>query len=120
MTLVRGSTKHNNRRLTETKPDREIAGCISDIGISFTVQDLQKPNPQQIQKVFEWFAELLMNTTREVVAPGMRAAAEDIGGDDADRIFTADTRELMGFFIMLRRLMQEVSRVCRDFRSARD
>jgi len=40
----------------------------------------------------------------------MRAAAEDIGGDDADRIFTADTRELMGFFIMLRRLMQEVNR----------
>jgi len=97
-------------RLIQRQPDREIAGCISDIGISFTVQDLQKPNPQQIQKVFEWFAELLMNTTREVVAPGMRAAAEDIGGDDADRIFTADTRELMGFFIMLRRLMQEVNR----------
>lgn len=93
------------------QPDREIAGCISDIGISFTVQDLQKPNPQQIQKVFEWFAELLMNTTRDVVAPGMRVAAEDIGGDDADRIFTADTRELMGFFVMLRRLMQEVSRL---------
>jgi len=49
-----------------------------------------------------------MNTTRDVVAPGMRAASEDIAGDEADRIFTADTREMMGFFIMLRRLMLEV------------
>jgi kinetochore protein Nuf2 len=59
--------------------------------------------------VFEWFAELLMNTTREVVAPAMRAAAEDLCGDDMDRIFTADTRELMGFFVALRRLLLEVS-----------
>ena len=73
------------------------------------MQDLQKPNAQQIQKVFEWFAELLMNTTREVVAPGMRAAAEDVCGDEAERVFTADTRELMGFFMVLRRLMLEVS-----------
>lgn len=91
------------------QPDREIAGCISDIGINFSIQDLQKPNPQQIQKVFEWFAELLMNTTREVVAPAMKAAAEDLCGDEAERIFTADTRELMGFFVMLRRLLLEVS-----------
>ena len=90
-----------------TLPDKEIAGCISDIGINFTVEDLRKPNPQQIQKVFEWFAELLTNTTREVVAPAMRAAAEDFCGDDADRIFTADTRELMGFFITMRKLLVE-------------
>lgn len=73
------------------------------------MQDLQKPNPQQIQKVFEWFAELLMNTTRDVVAPAMKAAAEDLCGDEAERIFTADTRELMGFFVMLRKLLLEVS-----------
>jgi kinetochore protein Nuf2 len=71
------------------------------------VEDLRKPNPQQIQKVFEWFAELLTNTTREVVAPAMRSAAEEAYGDDADRIFTADTRDLMGFFITLRRLLVE-------------
>ncbi|KAF2152551.1 hypothetical protein K461DRAFT_226167 [Myriangium duriaei CBS 260.36] len=87
--------------------DQDIAGCISDIGIRFDVQDLHKPNPQQIQKIFEWIAELLTNTTREVVAPGMRAAAEDLCGNDAERIFTADTRELMGFFVMLRRLLVE-------------
>ncbi|KAF2482952.1 Nuf2 family-domain-containing protein [Neohortaea acidophila] len=86
-------------------PDREIAGCISDIGINFTVEDLRKPNPQQIQKIFEWFAELLTNTTRELVAPAMKAAAEDMCGDDADKIFTADTRELMGFFITMRKLL---------------
>lgn len=57
--------------------------------------------------MFEWFAELLTNTTREVVAPAMRAAAADMYGDDADRIFTADTRELMGFFITMRRLLLE-------------
>ncbi|KAF2139532.1 uncharacterized protein K452DRAFT_274877 [Aplosporella prunicola CBS 121167] len=90
-----------------TLPDREIASCISDIGINFSTADLQKPNPQQIQKVFEWFAELLMNTTRETVAPAMRAAAEDMVGPDSERIFTADTRDLMGFFIIMRKLLLE-------------
>lgn len=37
----------------------------------------------------------------------MRAAAEDMLGDDADRIFTADTRELMGFFVTMRKLLLE-------------
>ena len=89
------------------KSDKEIAGCISDIGVPFTSGDLQKPNPQQIQLVFEWFAELLMNTTRETVEPAMRAAAEDICGDYAE-IVPADTRNLMGFFVSLRRLLVEV------------
>ncbi|PNS18767.1 hypothetical protein CAC42_5306 [Sphaceloma murrayae] len=102
-----GRKKEDDSDAFMTLPDREIAGCISDIGIPFSATDLQKPNPQQIQKVFEWFAELLLNTTREVVAPGMRAAAEALAGDEAERIFTADTRELMGFFIMLRRLLGE-------------
>ena len=48
-----------------------------------------------------------MNTTREIVAPAMRAAAEDICGPDADRIFTSDTRDLMGFFVTLRKLLAE-------------
>jgi kinetochore protein Nuf2 len=97
--------------LTASKPDHEIAGCITDIGIKFSVSDLQKPNPQIIQKVFEWLAELLMNTTREVVAPAMRAAAEDMcGGGEAERIFTSDTRDLMAFFVILRKLLREVSR----------
>jgi kinetochore protein Nuf2 len=77
--------------------------------IQFSVADLQRPNPQHIQRVFEWFAEVLMNCTREVVAPGMRAAAEELYGQDAERIFTSDTRDLMGFFVMLRRLLAEVS-----------
>ena len=72
------------------------------------MSDLQKPNPQIIQKVFEWLAELLMNTTREVVAPAVRAAAEDMCGGDAERIFTSDTRDLMAFFVILRKLLREV------------
>lgn len=90
-----------------TLPDSEIAGCISDIGIPFSTLDLQKPNPQQIQRVFEWFAELLMNTTRESVSPAMRAASEDVCGQYSE-IFSADTRDLMGFFVVLRRLLWEV------------
>ncbi|KAF2723896.1 Nuf2 like protein [Polychaeton citri CBS 116435] len=121
MSMARGSQppssqkrqQHDDGDAFMTLPDREIAGCISDIGIAFTVEDLRKPNPQQIQKVFEWFAELLTNTTREVVAPAMRAAAEEACGDDADRIFTSDTRELMGFFVTMRKLLVECG--VRDF-----
>ena len=60
-----------------------------------------------------------MNTTREVVAPAMRAAAEDTCGPDADRVFTSDTRDLMGFFVILKKLLGEVRRSCCMF-SARE
>lgn len=73
----------------------------------FTPEDLHKPNSQQVQKVFEWFAELLMNATRETVEPAMRAAAEDVCGEYMD-IVPADTRNLMGFFISLRKLLLTV------------
>jgi hypothetical protein len=53
-----------------------------------------------------------MNTTRDVVAPAMRAAAEDTYGDDADRIFTSDTRDLVAFFVVLRKLLTEVIVFC--------
>ena len=53
-----------------------------------------------------------MNTTRETVEPAMRAAAEDVCGEYVE-IVPADTRNLMGFFISLRRLLNEVrSRSC--------
>jgi hypothetical protein len=48
-----------------------------------------------------------MNTTRETIDPAMRAAAQDICGDYSD-IVPNDTRNLMGFFVSLRRLMMEV------------
>ncbi|KAJ5086497.1 hypothetical protein NUU61_007804 [Penicillium alfredii] len=108
-----GSQPHNRGRKKEDEndalmrlPDKEIAGCINDIGIPFSSADLVKPNPQQIQMVFEWFAELLMNITRETVEPAMHVAAEDICGDYPD-IVPNDTRNLMGFFISLRRLLME-------------
>ena len=93
--------------MTLSQPDGEIAGCITDIGVPFSPEDLQKPNPQQIQKVLEWFAELLMNTTRETVEPAMRAAAEDVCGEYGE-IVPADTRNLMGFYVSLRKLLTEV------------
>jgi hypothetical protein len=49
-----------------------------------------------------------MNTTREVVAPAMRAAAEDMCGGEAERLYTSDTRDLMAFFVILRKLLREV------------
>jgi kinetochore protein Nuf2 len=72
------------------------------------VDDLRKPNPQHIQKMFEYFAYILMNITRDVVAPAMKAAADEIVGPESDRLFSADTRDLMGLFVMLRRLLSEV------------
>lgn len=89
------------------KPDSEVAGCISDIGIPFSISDLQKPNSQQIQRVFEWFAELLMNITRESVSPAMKAAADDTCGQFTET-FSNDTSDLMGFFVVLRKLLVEV------------
>lgn len=90
--------------------DRDIVSCLNEIGIPFTLADLLKPQPQTIQKVFEVFADLFMNTNRDVVAPAMKFAAEDMYGPEADRIFTPDTRDLMGFFIMLRKLLFEVGK----------
>lgn len=87
-------------------PDREIVGCITEIGITCTVADLQKPNPAHVQQIFEWFAELLLNATRETVNPAMRAAAEDVCGEFAD-VIPPDTRNLMGFYVSLRRLLLE-------------
>jgi kinetochore protein Nuf2 len=94
------------RILTAVQTDQEIAGCINDIGVPFTRDDLMKPQPQQIQKVFEWFAELLMNTTRETVEPAMRAAAEEVCKEHMD-IVPSDTRNLMGFYASLRKLLVE-------------
>ncbi|RFU28268.1 hypothetical protein B7463_g8075, partial [Scytalidium lignicola] len=113
MSMAPNSQQQNRGRKKEEEsdafmrlPDKEIVGCISDIGIPFTVADLQKPNPLQIQMIFEWFAELLMNTTRETIDPAMRAAAEDICGEYMDSI-PAETRNLMGFYITLRKLLVE-------------
>ncbi|KAK1755429.1 Nuf2 family-domain-containing protein [Echria macrotheca] len=88
-------------------PDREIVGCINELGIPFTTADLQKPNPIQVQMIFEWFGELLMDKTRATVDPAMRAAAEDVCGDLGEQLMPADTRNLMGFFASLQRLMRD-------------
>lgn len=85
-------------------PDKEIVGCISEIGIRFTIAELQKPNPTQVQQIFEWFAAALLNATRETVEPPMRAAAEDVCGEFHD-IIPPDTRNLMGFYVSLRKLL---------------
>lgn len=92
--------------LTRAQSDREIAGCISDIGVPFQPVDLQKPNPQLIQMVFEHLGELLLNATRDSIDPAMRAAAEDMCPGDTE-IVPFETRMLMGFFVSLRRMLIE-------------
>ena len=57
--------------------------------------------------VFEHLGELLMNATRDSIDPAMRAAAEDVCGDYVE-IVPTDTRNLLGFFVSLRRLLVEV------------
>ncbi len=47
-----------------------------------------------------------MNATRETVEPAMRAAAEDICGEYMD-IIPGETRNLMGFYVSLRKLLME-------------
>lgn len=86
--------------------DKEIAGCISDIGVPFQPSDLQKPNAQVLQMVFEHLGELLMNATRDSIDPAMRAAADDICSEFPE-IVPMDTRLLMGFFVSLRRMLVE-------------
>ncbi|PSR77388.1 Nuf2 family-domain-containing protein [Coniella lustricola] len=108
-------TKREETKAAMRLPDNEIVGCITDIGIPFTVADLQKPNPNQVQKIFEWFAELLLNATRETVAPAMRAAARDIAGDHGDLLFPPDTTDLMGFYVSLRRLLLRCGLEDEDF-----
>ncbi|KAK1826178.1 putative kinetochore protein nuf2 [Podospora conica] len=89
-------------------PDHEIVGCINDLGITFTIADLQKPNLIQVHMIYEWFGELLMDKTRTTVDPAMRAASEDVCGPDlCDALMPPDTRNLMGFFASLRRLMYD-------------
>ena len=48
-----------------------------------------------------------MNATRETVEPAMRAAAEDVCGEHVE-IVPPDTRNLLGFYVSLRRLLIEV------------
>jgi kinetochore protein Nuf2 len=57
--------------------------------------------------VFECFVEVLMNVDRETVDPAMRAAVNDVCEEDYIEVFPGDTRNLMGFYISLRRLLIE-------------
>jgi kinetochore protein Nuf2 len=47
-----------------------------------------------------------MNATRDTVEPAMRAAAEDVCGEYMD-IIPSETRNLMGFYMSLRKLLLE-------------
>ena len=76
------------------------------MGIPFQPADLQKPNPQVIQMVFEHLGELVMNATRDNIDPAMRAAAEDVCAEFPE-IVPVETRLLMGFFVHLRTMLEQ-------------
>lgn len=84
-------------------PDREIAGCITDIDFNFTAADLQSPKPRQIQLILEWFVSLLLNATPTTIEPTMRAAAEDVCGEYAD-VFS-NAYNFIGFWGSLRKVL---------------
>lgn len=52
-----------------------------------------------------------MNITRETVEPAMRAAANDICAEYVE-VIPVDTRNLMGFYVSLRKLLLEVGGTC--------
>lgn len=54
-----------------------------------------------------------MNATRDTVEPAMRAAAEDVCGEYMD-IVPADARNLMGFYVSLRKLLVAVGTLYKD------
>jgi len=113
LSMARGATSQNagNRRpVEEPDPfilrDPDICENVSFLGIPFTLDDLRKPQPQQVQRLYEFLADLCMSVTRDTVAPAMSAAASDIVGVDvADRLYRSDVRDLMGLFVRLRQFM---------------
>ncbi|KAJ9501228.1 kinetochore-associated Ndc80 complex subunit nuf2 [Exophiala xenobiotica] len=86
--------------------EKEIASCISEMGIPFQPSDLLKPNPQVIQMVFEHLAEIGTNASRDAIDPAMRAASEDICAEFPELVPT-ETRLLMGFFVQLRTMLEQ-------------
>lgn len=50
-----------------------------------------------------------MNCTRETVEPAMREAARDICGEGLSDLVPPETRNMMGFYASLRKLLEAVS-----------
>jgi hypothetical protein len=72
------------------------------------VQDLHKPQPEQIQKIFELFADLLMNITHETVSPAMAATAEEVCKETGIDVTPETTRNLLGLYTSVKKLLIEV------------
>ena len=51
-----------------------------------------------------------MNATHATIEPVMREAAKDVCGEEFMDIVPVETRNLMGFFVSLRKLLVEVLR----------
>jgi kinetochore protein Nuf2 len=86
--------------------DPDICENVTYMGLPFTLDDLRKPAPQQVQRLYEFLADLCMNVTRETVGPPMSAAAQQIAGEEmGERLFGQDVRDLMGLFVRLRGFM---------------
>lgn len=87
--------------------DAEIAGCITDIGVPLSENDLRKPNPPLIHTIFEHLGDLLLHLTRPSLDPALKAACIDICGEDFPDLVPLETRLMMGFFVSLRKMMNE-------------
>jgi kinetochore protein Nuf2 len=56
-----------------------------------------------------------MNCTRETVEPAMREASRDICGEELADIVPGETRNMMGFYASLRKLLEAVRLLPRFF-----
>lgn len=81
--------------------DDEIVQCLNSIGLNFSLSDLQKPTPPQVQSVYEHLVDELMGIRRETVEPMLAIALEEIEYPETHR----DSMSLMAFYRSLARLM---------------
>ncbi|KAI9096105.1 Nuf2 family-domain-containing protein [Phlyctochytrium arcticum] len=82
----------------------ELLGCMADLGIPFSSEDLQKPSPDRIIVVYEHFTEILMGVTREQYLQPSFDAVQFLEYPDLHQ----ESIGFMAFNRQLRKLMLEV------------
>jgi len=87
----------------------DIIECLAELGINFTMDDLNKPTPMRVQYLFERFVSSLMGVSRESVEPIIQAATGEQEYPEAHY----DSAMVTAFYSSLLALMVECG--VRDF-----
>jgi len=104
--LLRGSAWRGRSPLQKTN---DIIECLAELGINFTIDDLNKPTPMRVQYLFERFVNSLMGVSRESVEPIIQAATGEQEYPEAHY----DSAIVTAFYSSLLALMVECG--VRDF-----